>query len=271
MRIEQVAAQLYTVREQCKTAGELAASARKIREIGYTAVQVSGIGAAITDEEVVRIMDGEGLAICATHEPSDVILADPARCIARLQRLGCALTAYPFHKDVDLADPAAVARLARQLDAAGAKFRAAGLTLGYHNHAREFVKHDGVTVLEYLYANTEPANLAAELDTYWVHYGGGDVVEWCRRMRGRLPFVHLKDYGFTAANVPVYREIGGGTLPFARIVAEAEASGCAWFIVEQDECPGDPFVSLRQSFEYLAAQICVQPAVAGAGVAGHQR
>jgi hypothetical protein len=31
--------------------------------------------------------------------------------------------------------------------------------------------------------------------------------------------------------------------------------GCAWFIVEQDTCPGDPFDSLRQSFDYIKANL----------------
>ena len=54
MKLQQLAAQLYTVRDFCKTAADLAATAKKIREIGYPAVQVSGIG-QIPDEEVVRI------------------------------------------------------------------------------------------------------------------------------------------------------------------------------------------------------------------------
>ena len=39
-----IAAQLYTLREQCKTASDLASSLRKVRKIGYTSVQISGIG-----------------------------------------------------------------------------------------------------------------------------------------------------------------------------------------------------------------------------------
>ena len=81
--------------------------------------------------------------------------------------------------------------------------------------------------------------------------GGGDPVAWCEKLRGRLPFIHLKDYGFTAANQPVFAEIGAGNLDWPRLIAAAERAGCEWFIVEQDVCPGDPFDSLRRSFEYL--------------------
>ena len=250
MIISQVAAQLYTVRDFCRTASDLTITARKIRAIGYKAVQISGLG-PIPSEEIVRIMTGEGLTICATHEPGAIILDQPERAVENLQKLGCRLTAYPYPQGVDFSDAHSITTLVRNLDAAGAKFRAAGITLGYHNHDIEFIKFQGSTVLDYIYAHSDPRNLVAELDTYWVHYGGGDCVEWCRKLRGRLPSIHLKDYAMTLERKPTPCEIGAGTLPILRIIDEAERSGCEWFIVEQDTCPYDPFESLRDSFNYF--------------------
>ncbi len=254
MKITQVAAQLYTVRAHCATAADLAVTAKKIRAIGYTAVQLSGAG-PIPEAEVVAILRAEGLTLCATHEPAFTILDEPEKVIARLHALGCKLTAYPHPKDVDFTNPEHVETLVRKLDAAGAKLRAAGLTLGYHNHGIEFVRYRGAPALDYIYAHTDPANLVGELDTYWIHYGGGDVAAWCRKLRGRLPFIHLKDYCYTTENKPTFCEIGLGTLPFQEIIAAAEASGCEWFIVEQDTCPGDPFDSLKISFDYIKAHL----------------
>lgn len=37
-----------------------------------------------------------------------------------------------------------------------------------------------------------------------------------------------------------------------RIIAAAEKGGTKWFAVEQDACPGYPFESIRQSFDYIA-------------------
>src|SRR5690606_35784856 len=115
--------------------------------------------------------------------------------------------------------------------------------------------YQGKPLLDYIYAQTDPKNLVGEIDTYWIHYGGGDVVDWCRKLRGRLPFIHLKDYKFTLENKPTFCEIGNGTLPFNRIIEEAEKSGCEWFIVEQDTTPGDPFDSIKQSFDYIKANL----------------
>jgi sugar phosphate isomerase/epimerase len=255
MKLSQVALQLYTLRDFCKTAADLAATAHKVRAIGYEAVQISGVG-PIPEAELVAILKGEGLAICATHEPSAQILDEPERVIERLRLLGTRLTAYPYPAGIDFNDPEHVTTLLRKLDAAGAKLREAGLVLGYHNHANEFFRPDGgPAVLERIYAETAPENVVAELDTYWVQRGGGDVVDWVRRLRGRQPFIHLKDYKVNPAGEGTYCEIGAGTLPFARIIAEAEAGGCEWFIVEQDNCPGDPFVSIAQSYDYIKSHL----------------
>jgi sugar phosphate isomerase/epimerase len=65
----------------------------------------------------------------------------------------------------------------------------------------------------------------------------------------------------TPEDKPIWCEIGRGTLPFRSIVPEAERAGCEWFIIEQDTCEGDPFESLRQSFEYVKGNLVGLPAV----------
>ena len=67
-----LAAQLYTIREFTQTAADFAASMKKIRAIGYRAVQISGIG-PIPDAEVKAIVDDLGLAVCNTHTGYDLL------------------------------------------------------------------------------------------------------------------------------------------------------------------------------------------------------
>jgi sugar phosphate isomerase/epimerase len=250
MQLHQVAAQLYTCRELCKTPADLARTLKRLRGVGYTAVQVSGI-CALPEAELHAMIEGEGLVCCATHEPGATIINEPAKVIDRLLKLGCRYTAYPYPAGVDFSSRESVDTLIKQLDESGARLAEAGLTLCYHNHNHEFRKVDGETVYDLIFKQSAAANLKAEIDTYWIHYGGGDVVDWCERLHGRLPLIHLKDYMTTAENSPTYCEIGAGQLNFKRIIAAAEKSGCEWFIVEQDVCPGDPVDSLAQSFEYI--------------------
>ena len=255
MKLNQIAFQLYTCKPVIKTPAELAKTLRRVRAIGYTGVEVCCTPEGMTAAEISQMLADEGLICCSTHESSNEILANPQKIIDRQQALSCTNTAYPYPSDVDLTDPESVCGLIAKLQAAGTLMRQAGITLCYHNHAHEFRKLNGKTILEQIYEGTTPEALQGELDTYWVHNGGGDVVEWCEKLAGRLPVIHLKDYSVNNQNTPQYCEIGSGNLNFKKIIAAAEAAGCKWFIVEQDVCPGDPVDSLEQSFRYIQSNL----------------
>jgi sugar phosphate isomerase/epimerase len=166
--------------------------------------------------------------------------------------MGTDLVVYPWPGDLDFSSEPVVAEFIAKLDAAGSVIAAAGMRLAYHNHQHEFRKLDGRLILERIYQEIPPTHLMAEIDTYWVQYGGGDPVAWCRRLAGRLPIIHLKDYRVNEDHSVGFCEVGHGNLDMPAIIAEAGRSGCRWFCVEQDSCPGDPFDSIRLSFEYLA-------------------
>lgn len=252
MKLEQCALQLYTLRERMKTRADLETTLARVKEIGYPAIQISGLDwGLLTEAEMVELCAEIGLVICATHEPSDTVLDAPEQVVQRLQALGCGYTSYPYPGGIDFGDAGQVEQLIQGLERSGKILAEAGLVLSYHNHHLEFRKLGGTTIYERIFAGTNPAHLQAELDTYWVQYGGADPVDWCRRLKGRLPVLHLKDYGINADNEIAYCEIGAGNLNFRAIIAAAEASGCQWFIVEQDTCPGDEFDSVAESFDYI--------------------
>jgi len=252
----QIAAQLYTVRDFCKSSTDLAQTAKKLRGIGYEAAQASGISGEISPSEIRAILSDAGIRICATHEDSDLIRSNPLAVVERLKAMGVDHTAYPYPSGVDFSDAAAVKAMVSDLDAAGAVLREHGCTLSYHNHAIEFLRIGGETFLDYIGRAASPENLKYELDTYWVQFGGGNPVEWCRKAAGRLPILHCKDYGFGTNNQPFFAEIGYGNLDFPAIIEAADAGGCEWYVVEQDTCPGDPFVSLEKSYRTMRDCLC---------------
>lgn len=255
MKLQQVAAQLYTVRDHTQNLPDFVATLKKLRAIGYRAVQVSAVG-PIPDEAIARACRDEGMAVCATHEPGDVILNAPLKVVERLETLDCRHTAYPMPGGVPLNSLDDVLGLATRLNAAGRVLHENGKTLSYHNHNMEFRRYGGRLMLDVLFERTDPRYLQAEPDTYWIQYGGDDPVHWCRRLKGRLPLLHMKDYATGADNKPDFAEVGYGNLHWRRIVDAADASGCEWFIVEQDTCPGDPFDSLRKSYEFIRRNLC---------------
>ncbi len=256
MKLSQVAVELYTVRDWLKTPAEIAESLSRIREIGYHAVQLSGLG-PIETNELLKILSAEGLVCSSTHEDAAELLETPDRIAEKLDLLGCTQTAYPFPHGVSFAGMTEVKEFASRLNHAGRILNDRGITFSYHNHDIEFMRLGGRPILEILYDETDPRFVKAEIDTYWVQAGGANPVDWCRRMRERLPLLHIKDYGVNEERRAVYREIGQGNLDWPAIISAAEESGCQWYIVEQDAdwADDDPFKSLQMSLDYIKANL----------------
>lgn len=248
-----LAAQLYTVRQFCQTAEDLAASLKKIRAIGYTAVQVSAIG-PIPDAEVKKMVDAEGLTICNTHvRPSEALWDNLDAVIAQHKLWDCkhvAIGSMPADFRAEGED--GFRRFAREGSEIGKKLAGAGLTFSYHNHSFELARFDGRTGLEILYEESDPRFLQAEIDVYWIQHGGADPAAWIEKMSGRMPVVHLKDM-VIVDNVPTMAEVGEGNLNWQRILAACKAAGVEWYAVEQDICRRDPFESLKISYTNLKA------------------
>ena len=250
MRPEQIALTLYTLRDYCRDVTSLRSTLKKVKEIGYPAIQVSGVG--VQDPKVIReLAEDVGLTICATHEPPNKILEEPIAVVERLNVLGCKHTAFPHPGSYAIDSMEACLELSKRLEGSGKLLRDGGKQLSYHNHELEFVRYENQSILELILTNTDAKFLQAELDTFWVQKGGEDPVAWCRKMQGRLPLLHLKDYVVTLEREIRFGEVGIGSLDWDSIIQEADAAGCEWFIVEQDSSTRDPFESIKMSFDFL--------------------
>ncbi len=255
VRQENIAAQLWTVRSLLGDARGLAAASRAVRRIGYRAVQLAGLG-SISPQDVRRVLDDAGLKACSAHEDADEILLQPGRVAEKLRIYGCSSVAYPYPKNQDLSSVKGVQRLCRALTKAGKLFRTEGILFAYHHHHLEFQRLGSRTAMDIILDQVDPNLLEIEPDTYWLQAGGVDPVEWIRRLARRETLLHLKDYGVDPTGKPRFREIGGGTLDWGRILATARRADCRWYIVEQDDHfrTGDPVASLRESWRFLRGE-----------------
>lgn len=251
MKIQQVAAQLYTLRDSMKTPDDMARTLKAVRAIGYQAVQVSGVG-PIAPKALRKLLDDNGLTCCSTHEDVGMILNDTDALIEKLKTLGSPSTAIPWlGREHRIGD--GFKRFVAAAGAAYERMKAAGIDLMYHNHAFEFEKTGGRLLLDILYSET---SLKAEIDTYWVQVGGGNPVEWCRRMAPRMPVVHLKDLAYFEDGGPATAEIGQGNLDFKAIARACAEGGVKWYAVEQDNCRRPPLESMKISFDYIRESLC---------------
>jgi sugar phosphate isomerase/epimerase len=254
MKLSQVAAQIYTVRDYLSDADAFAKSIRRLREIGYPAVELIPSD-KISDKEIAAICRGEGIAVAAAHVPGKTLLAEPKAIVEKLQTVGAKIGAYAFPGGVDLGSAEQVNRLADQLQNAAAVLAGSNLILAYHNHAMEFSRLDGELVYEILHKRAP--SLSFEFDTYWGQLGGVNSERWIQKLGNQLVILHMKDYGVPSKHddAPFMAEVGYGNLDFPVLISEAEKVGCQWFVVEQDFTPGNPFDSLEKSFRYVKEKL----------------
>lgn len=245
-----VGAQLYTVRAFAKTLPDIARTLEKVRNIGYTAVQMSGFG-KVDPRELARVFADSGLTVAATHIPWSRCLEETDRVVEEHRLWNCAHPAIGGLPE-EYFTLEGLDRFVRELGPVVAKFKAAGMDFSYHNHNHELARHGGRTWLDLLYSKAPPDLLKAEIDTHWIQAGGGDPAQWIRRCAGREPLLHLKDMTVAPDGKRLFAEIGEGNLNWKGILAAAEESGVQYMLVEQDDCYGrDPFESLAISCRNL--------------------
>lgn len=257
-----LAVQMYTIREHTGTVSGLDESLRKIRSIGYEAVQLSAVGAMAGERPAVdartarKMLDDHGLRCIATHRPWDSLTGATAEEIDFHQTLGCdyvAIGGAPGIKNLSLDGFRA---FAREAEALALRLAPGGLQFGYHNHCWEFFRAErhGRTMMDVLIDECAHS-LMLELDLYWIEHAGADSRRILERSRGRVPVIHVKDKEVVAGtNDTRMAPIGEGNLNWDALIPACESAGVRWYGVEQDDCYRDPFDCLKSSFAFLSAK-----------------
>ena len=245
----EIGAQFYTLRQFCKTLDDFALSLRRVADIGYRTVQISGTcpyPAAWLKEQ----LDRNGLRCVLTHTPVARLTGELEQVIADHNVFGCDYIGMGFWA-YDAERNMTFEQWMETFPPVAGKIAAAGKLFMYHNHDQEFRKHEGRLILEWLMDALPPEKMGFTLDTFWVQAGGGDPAQWLERLAGRVPVIHLKDFAY-GRKMAV---IGEGNINFDRVFEKAEAGGTRYMLVEQDDCNGeDPFDCLTRSYQYLRSR-----------------
>ncbi|MDA0989784.1 MAG: sugar phosphate isomerase/epimerase [Verrucomicrobia bacterium] len=246
-----IGAQMYTLRDHCKTPGDIAASCARVKAMGYDGIQASALG-PIEPAELKRILDGEGLACAATHTNPDRLRNETRQVIEEHQLWNCRYTAIGgFFPGADTAwNRDLWLTFAQGFNDTAATLKGSDLYLGYHNHSHELAPIEDQTPLDLLVRELDPA-IWFEIDTYWIAHGGGDPAAWIDRVAGRIPCVHVKDLTITRGREHKMCEVGDGNLNWPRILTACASAGVDWYLVERDSGDMDPFESLARSHDNL--------------------
>ncbi len=243
-------AQFYSIRDYCADAAGLRNAFRLVKEIGYEAVQISGIGSSITAQDIANCVKEFDLPVPCTHSPYDRIINDTEALIAEHRlygatEIGLGGIVNDLRKDLPtLRDTLGKLRVAAQ------KINAAGLTFAYHNHHREFLDIGGTTMYDLLIEECPEINFIH--DVYWSVYAGKDPIYYINLLGKRMINIHFKD--MDAAPQGKICPCGEGIIDFKPIYDACVKNGIQNVYVEQDNAPdfGDSMAQMAISYKNLA-------------------
>ncbi len=243
-------AQFFTLRDSCKDLSGLEESMKKVADIGYTSIQLSGV-CPYDGEWALEKAHENGLTIDITHYDYNKIIKDIDNTVKHHSAMNCkciGIGCSPYEKTIE-----GFTRLGDEIAPVIPAINAAGHKLMYHNHHWEFAKHDGKTFLELLCERFTPEELGIILDCYWVQAGGADPVEWIKKLHGRVDRIHFKDMVMNNKDAAVrIASIGEGNMNYDAIIQACLDENIEFGYVELDNCYGeDPFKCMKRSYDFL--------------------
>jgi sugar phosphate isomerase/epimerase len=233
--------QLYSIKEISEK--DFFGAIRLAADCGYDGIEFAGFFNTPA-KKLKKLLGDNGIDVCGSHTGISSLIDEVEEIAEYNLEIGNEYIIVPALPEEMRNSRDAWLRTADTMNKLEEKLSKYGIKLGYHNHAYEFDKFNGIRGYDIFAGNTNPSILL-EIDTYWVAYPGIDVIEYVKKYKDRLDLIHLKDMGPDVKNI----EIGSGSLDFPKIVEAAEFTN--WFIVEQEYFTIPMEESIRISCEYL--------------------
>jgi sugar phosphate isomerase/epimerase len=256
-QLHTIGVQLYTVRTVLPQ--KPAETLKAIHDIGYRELEATYAGL----DKIWPAVQASGMKPVSIHLDSTMVTKgnpdDLARALDQLKQRGFTYAVFPYLPPAERGGLDVIKGVAGKFNMAAEKCRAAGLRFCYHNHAFEFEPMEGTTPFQVMLDNTDKKLVGIEMDAFWVSVAGHDPVEMLKKLSGRVPLLHCKDKAsgtevMYKESVPrtAFKEVGSGVIEWPKVLKAAASAGAEHYFVEQDQTPGDPVESLRQSFGYLS-------------------
>lgn len=253
--LEAVGVQLYTLRTVLPK--DPLGTLRALETIGYREVELTTDGL----DRVSAALKQTSLKPVSLHLDSALFIRNQSQLPAALadaKTRGVEYAVCPYVAPADRGGADMMRRLGETLNKAGEMAQKLGMQLCYHNHAFDFEPSGNGTLLDVLFQGTDPKLVGLELDIMWAQVAGLNPVSVLEKYGSRVALLHLKNVAGGIEkryneNVPkeAFREVGNGVIPIPAVLAAAARAGVKHYFVEQDQTPGDPLASLRESYSYL--------------------
>jgi sugar phosphate isomerase/epimerase len=250
----QIGVQMYTLREHLKTVNEIDSSLKRIKEMGFDMVQVSGLGLCTADE-LDSMLKKHGIKACGTHSSWERVAdaKELEKLIIEHKKIGCSQIGIGIKPDYYPDTYDGYTDFIKKINEICDQMEGSGISFGYHNHELEFMKFNDKCAFDRMIE--ECPKLEFTLDVFWVQAGGKNPVEYLDKLKNKIRILHLKDFR-VSGRYRQFAEIGQGNLDWASIFSCCKDFNIPYAVIEQDAdfITGDPFESLTLSKKFLIDQ-----------------
>lgn len=221
--------QMYSLRDL--TPKDMEGALRTVAALGYKYVEYAGFFDN-TAAQIVTWMDRFGLKVSGTHTNWKELEDESfAKTVAYHKEIGNKNIIIP---GADLSTKEKLDEFIDFVNVVQPKLAAEGISLGFHNHAREFMLSDyGQFMHEEMQKRTK---LTFEIDTYWAFVAGRDPIEVLEQLKARVSVIHLKDGTAEGKGFA----LGEGQAPVAEIRKKAIELGMMMVVESEGLKPTGP-------------------------------
>ena len=248
----------YTVRYHGFNKEQVESTYKKIAEMGYDGPEGSLGRRYMSVEEDLALLNKYGLKVCDAYGD----LTKPDEAMENASKYGVKVFGIGAIPGEMMISADGFKAYADRMNELAKPFEGTGFRLQYHNHSQEFRNFpelNGKTGYALLIENTNPDVIAFQLDTHWTAAAGADPAAWIRKLKGRIPIVHFKDYAIDNYSYDVglgnvikrFAEIGQGNINWTAVKEACEFAGVEWYSVEQDRSYMNEFDSLKISIDFM--------------------
>ena len=232
--------QMYSLRFY--SPDNLLARLDKVQEYGLKTIEGGAPARGMSPEEFLRELDKRGIKLMSTGVNYPQLKSDPDALVEQARKLGVkyVMCAWIPHDKGRFSEKNAREAI-DVFNAAGPKFKAAGITFTYHCHGYEFQPFGDGTLFDLIAKETKPDSVFFELDVFWAQQGGADPAKLLEKYPSRFKLMHVKDLRKGAVknstgsapdedSVPV----GAGQVDWKAVLKAAQAAHVEHYFIEDE-------------------------------------
>lgn len=231
--------QLYSIRDVAKES--LRDALKCAADTGYKFVEFAGFFGN-SAEDVRAWLNEFGLEVSGTHTSPEELTPDKIEETIKYHKIiGNKNIIIP---GIDFTTREALDKAVELINFANDALAKEGITLGYHNHYKEFFTMDYGAVVHKEFE--ERTNVNFEIDTFWAFNAGEDPIALLERLKDRINVIHLKD----GLENRKGKALGEGYAPVEKVLDKAIELGFTIVVESEGLDPSGP-EEIARCFRFL--------------------